>query len=91
MKHKIIYPRKAVKVGLKAQGFEFIKDSEEFNGQNGGIWLSADGGENSFFFDYYTQSRAYEIGVRKTFIVWLEQRGWYAEWNDPGTIMLWKI
>ena len=91
MANKFIYPRDAVKVGLKNKGFKFIENSEEFNGCKGGIWLSADGSENNYYFDYYTTSRAYENGVRKTFIKWLEDRGWYAEWNDPGTMMLWII
>lgn len=91
MARKFIYKRDAVKAVLRTMGIEFIKDTEDFDGTPGGIWLSADGGENSKFFDYYTTSRAYELGVRTTFSEQLQERGWYAEWYDPGTIMLWKI
>jgi len=91
MARKFIYKRDAVKAVLRTMGIEFIKDTEDFDGTQGGIWLSADGGENSKFFDYYTTSRAYELGVRTTFVEQLRERGWYAEWYDPGTIMLWRI
>lgn len=91
MTRKFIYKRDAVKAVLTSMGIEYVGDTEDFNGENGGIWISADGGENSKFFNYYTTSRAYELGVKSTLVKQLESRGWYAEWNDPGTIMLWEI
>ncbi len=33
---------------------------------------------------------SYESGVHLEIYKWLDERGWYAEWNDPGTIFLWK-
>lgn len=76
---------------LERKGLRIVGLSEDFNGDEGGIWLSAEEQENIHFFDYYSMSRTYELGVRKTFSEFLLKRGWFAEWNDPGTIMLWTI
>jgi len=65
--------------------------SEEFDGMDGGIWISAEEPQNEFYFDYYAMSSSYELGVDKSLDVFLEKRGWYAEWYDPGTIFLWEI
>jgi len=65
--------------------------SEEFDGMDGGIWISAEEPQNEFYFDYYAMSSSYELGVDKSLDAFLEKRGWYAEWYDPGTIFLWEI
>jgi len=65
--------------------------SEEFDGMDGGIWISAEEPQNEFYFDYYAMSSSYELGVDKSLDGFLEKRGWYAEWYDPGTIFLWEI
>jgi len=65
--------------------------SEEFDGMDGGIWISAEEPQNEFYFDYYAMSSSYELGVDKSLDRFLEKRGWYAEWYDPGTIFLWEI
>ncbi len=78
------------KFGIRAVG-----STEDFNGSQGGIWLSAENGEqyqSRDIFDYYSvDHKNYDIGVLKSFEKAMDQVGWYAEWNDPGTIMLWKI
>ena len=73
-----------------------LRTTEEFNGDIGGVWLS---GEDSAemkdgldMFDYYTENyNRYELGVHNIIYKWLEKKGWYAEWYDAGTIMLYKI
>jgi hypothetical protein len=73
----------------------FLRTSEEFSGSNGGIWTS---GEESLpakdgfpLFDYYAEGKRYEIGVHTEIYKFLEKHGWYAEWYDCGTLMLWVI
>lgn len=72
----------------------FVAISENFNGSEGGIWLSAENGERAsdgwLLFDYWNTSwERYELGVHKQITEWAEKHGWWFEWNDSGTIMLW--
>jgi hypothetical protein len=78
----------------------FISTTEAFNGTDGGVWLSGESGVTDKggmkLFDYYASYRldprgSYKNGVRYHLANFLEKHGWQAEWNDPGTIMLWKI
>lgn len=76
---------------LEKKGIIVRGTTEEFDNSEGGIWISAEEPANELFFNYYAETRAYELGVRITLDDFLEHRGWYAEWHDPGTVMLWKI
>lgn len=76
----------------------FIRTTEEFNGNKGGIWTSGEDGlpaKDEFpLFEYYAEDpneRRYILGVHKEIYNLLEEHSWFAEWNDPGTIMFWKI
>ncbi len=58
------------------------------------IWL---GGEDVFtnksgdrLFKYYNDSAKYKFGVLKTLVSYLDKRGWYPEWYDAGTLMLYQ-
>ena len=69
-----------------------VRESEDFNGQTEGIWLAADNEEElggNKIFDYYNRSAKYTNGVLKQFRTAVEKTGWWFEWNDPGTIMIW--
>jgi hypothetical protein len=73
----------------------FLKTTEEFDGSKGGIWTSGedklttkDGFE---LFDYYAESKRYELGIHTEIYNFLEKHGWFAEWYDCGTLMLWVI
>jgi hypothetical protein len=72
----------------------FLRTTEEFNGSNGGIWTSGEDGleaKDGFpLFNYYAQGNLYELGVHTEIYEFLEKHGWYAEWYDAGTIMLWQ-
>jgi len=75
----------------------FMRTTEEFNGSKGGIWSSAENGDEAKdgfnLFNYYSEDYnevRYHIGVHKEIYNLLEKNGWYAEWNDPGTIMFWE-
>jgi hypothetical protein len=74
--------------------------TEDFNGVEGGVWLSGESGiedrKGMPLFNYYAQDShnsrpSYIFGVRYHLHNFLERNGWYAEWNDPGTIMLWEV
>lgn len=86
---KTIADRETVVKNLLHKGIKVVGTTEEFDGSEGGIWLSAEEPQNNFFFDYYAESRTYELGIRKTFSDQLKSLGWYAEWQDPGTLILW--
>ena len=32
----------------------------------------------------------YLCGIHREIFIWLEERGWYPEWYDAGTLLLWK-
>lgn len=71
---------------------KFVRTTEEFDGSTGGIWVS---GENMDVFkgkriyDYYNDGKAYELGVLAAWEKELDKRGWYSEWYDAGTVMIW--
>jgi len=74
-----------------------LRTTEQFNGSVGGIWTSAEDGllwGGLPMFNYYSQdggSKKYTMGVNNSLYKFLENRGWYAEFNDPGTVMLWEV
>ena len=73
---------------------DFVRTSEDFNGSEGGIWVS---GENmdefkgQVIYDYYAEGRGYELGVNVKWEKELNKRGWYSEWYDAGTVQIWPI
>ncbi len=73
----------------------FMRTTEEFNGSKGGIWSSGENGDEAkdglHLFSYYTENYTkYEFGVHNEFMKLLRKHGWWAEWNDAGTIMFWE-
>jgi hypothetical protein len=72
--------------------------TEEFNGSTNGIWVR--GTEDDLrakdefnLFDYYNEDyneKRYVFGVHKDIRNIVEPLGWFFEWNDPGTIMIWE-
>jgi len=74
-----------------------FRTSEEFSdSMPGGVWTSGeDGKEESLpLFNYYAQDnseKTYIFGVRTFLHNWLEEQGWYCEWYDAGTVMIWEL
>jgi hypothetical protein len=72
-----------------------LRTTEEFNGGNGGIWTSGEDDlpakDNFPLFNYYSDGKQYILGVHTEMYNFLEKHGWYAEWHDAGTIMLYQI
>jgi hypothetical protein len=73
----------------------FLRTTEEFDGGKGGIWTSGEdglAGKDGFaLFNYYAEGKRYQFGVHTEIYNFLEKHGWYAEWYDCGTIMLYEI
>lgn len=73
------------------------RTTEEFDGEHGGIWVTGDYGvknsKGKKLFDYYSQDhsqKSHNGGVRVDLHNFLDNYGWYGQWSDAGTIMLWK-
>jgi hypothetical protein len=70
-----------------------VKTTEEFNGSEGGIWVSGEDPSYKYkgmrIYDYYVNSKSYELGVLASWEKELNKRGWYSEWYDAGTVMIW--
>ena len=75
---------------------QFVRATECFNGSIGGLWLSAenlDEFKGLPIYDYgCMDGQVYDgLGVLQDWEDAVKARGWYSEWNDPGTVMLWPI
>ena len=75
------------------KSMKFVKTSKEFDGNDGGIWVSGENGDQykgKLIYDYYSEDpKNYELGVLKDWEKELNKRGWYSEWYDAGTVMIW--
>ena len=79
---------------VKKFKLEHCRESEHLNGHKGGVWLSAENGEESKegwpLFNYWSENYTnYEFGVHNEFREFVEAMGWFCEWHDAGTLMLW--
>ena len=72
------------------------RTTEEFDGSGGGIWLSGEDGnlasDGIELFDSYAGGRPPydDFGVHTEFNDFIEQYGFFAEWYDAGTLMLYR-
>lgn len=78
------------KYGLKS------KTSEDFGIGPGGVWINAESDVPETqsglpLFDYYLDMEPYEFGVHPEFSKFVQDRGFFAEWNDPGTLTLFRM
>ena len=72
----------------------FLRTSEQFSSEyKNGIWTSCE--ESSLakdgcpLFNYDSISPRYELGIHSEIYKLLEEHGWYCEWYDAGTILIW--
>ena len=75
---------------LETKGVHVAGTTEQFYGEgagNKGIWVS--GESTPDLFDYYRESWYNTFGVNPKLNEQTEKRGWYYEWHDTGTMMLW--
>lgn len=70
-----------------------VRTSEEFDGQTEGIWVAGDNEEelsgNRIFYYYNNSTSKYANGILKQVKTAVEKKGWWFEWQDPGTIIIW--
>ena len=78
-----------------SQHIKTVRTTEEFNDHDGGIWVS---GEHEYTYKgreiYAYYSEDYEnrsFGVLNKWEDELEKRGWYSQWYDSGTIMIYEL
>lgn len=80
---------------ILSEYFPITGTTEEFNGSEGGIWICAECGYLNArgvpFFDYYANTKSYDMGVLSNLRNLAEKHGWYFEWYDAGTIMVYPI
>jgi hypothetical protein len=81
--------REQMMTWLKNKGVHVAGTTEQFYGQKEGqgIWVS--GESTPELFDYYRESWYNTFGVQPKLNEQTEKRGWYYEWHDAGTMMLW--
>lgn len=91
---KILSREEMKNVMVTKYGLNFVKNSEEFDGEKDGIWL---GGSDSLMpnakseemFNYYHGGSKYPQGIHKDLAKFLDKCGWYGQFADPGTVFLW--
>ena len=74
---------------------DFVRTTEEFNGSPGGIWVSGENGDEykgREIYSYYSEDyKNRTFGVDNRWEKELNKRGWYSEWHDAGTSMIWPL
>jgi len=83
-----------IKILQTKYALNFTKNSEEFDGEEGGIWLGGSEGlvmpdGKTEMFNYYHGGSKFPQGINKDFANFLAKRGWYGQFADPGTVLLW--
>ena len=78
-----------------AKSMDFVSTTEEFNGSKGGIWVSGENGDEykgRVIYAYYSEDyKNRTFGVDNRWEKELNKRGWYSEWHDAGTSMIWPL
>jgi len=70
------------------------RTTEEFDNSTGGIWVSGEDGQSiggKRIYSYYSEGKAYEFGVLVRYEKAINKLGWYSEWYDAGTVMIWPL
>ena len=72
----------------------FVSTSDEFDGTEGGLWASAEDADmykGRRIYDYYSEDhKNYTFGVLNSWEKELNKRGYYSEYYDAGTVMIWE-
>ena len=84
---------KGMMTALEKKGVKVCGTTNDFYGcENGnkGIWVAAD--HTPEFFDYYTMKMDWMncFGINPKLDKFVSESGWWFEWSDPGTIMVWE-
>jgi hypothetical protein len=82
---------KAMMKALEEKGVRVCGTASEFYGakaENEGIWVAAD--YTPELFNYWSEEWGNTFGVDPKLNAMVEKSGWWFEWYDPGTMMVWK-
>ena len=82
---------KAMMAALEKKGVHVVGTASEFYSaktSNDGIWVAADSTPD--LLDYWSSQWVNTFGVKPSIDKLVEDSGWYFEWHDPGTMMVWK-
>ena len=82
---------KAMMTALKAKGVNVCGTTDEFYGEkndNNGIWISAE--STPSLFNYWSEVWGDTFGVDPKLNAMVENNGWFFEWHDAGTMMVWE-
>ncbi len=71
--------------GVQVNGLASEFFSEPIDGE--GLWISGEG--HPTLFNYYSERWYDSFGVEPKLKQFVEDNGWYFEWYDTGTMMLW--
>ena len=76
----------------KAFPHVWLKDGEDFNGSKGALW-SGEGSDIDDIpaFDHYSDNSLYIMGVHHKLADLLTKLGYYAEFYDAGTVLIYKF
>ena len=72
---------------LKEKGAHVVGTTQDFGLGGEGIWVS--GESQPTLFDYYSERWMNTFGVQPKLNQFVEKNGWYFEWYDAGTMMVW--
>ena len=75
---------------LTQEGVNVVGTTDDFynsENQNVGIWVAAD--STPSLFNYDSSEWLDTFGVKPSLNKVVEDNGWYFEWYDPGTMMVW--
>lgn len=77
------------------QYMDFVSTTEEFDGSPNGIWVSGENGDEykgRVIYAYYSEDyKNRTFGVDSRWEKELNKRGWWSEWHDAGTSMIWPL
>ena len=74
-------------IALREKGVHVVGTTKDFGIGGEGIWIS--GESDPRLFDYYSERWTDTFGVQPKLNDFVEENGWYFEWYDAGTMMVW--
>jgi hypothetical protein len=84
---KKVMTRDRMILALREKGVDVRGTTKDFGLSDGGIWIS--GESTPSLFDYYSERWMDTFGVQPKLNDFVEENGWYFEWYDAGTMMVW--
>ena len=74
---------------LESKGVTVRGTTEDFDGSKRGIWIAAEGKQEHL--NYYSAKWSNTFGVEPRLDKAVNKKGWFFEWYDPGTMMVYPM